>query len=216
MIRRTLLSMALAAGLAVTLGTIPTPARTDPARTDPARTNPADAARFITGLGTQAVQILGDGGSLADRETRIKRLLATNLNLPLIGRFVLGRTWRSATREQQVEYINLFSAFVLNTYAQRLGGYQGQVFTVTATRPIGRQDALVTTLIRRPSGEALEAGWRVRAETGAYKIVDVMVAGVSMAVAQRSEFSTLVKRHGLAGLIDALRAKVTRHAARSS
>lgn len=182
-----------------------------------AKTDPNGAAQFINALGNEAVRILSSGGgSIEQREANLKRLLAANFDLPLIGKFVLGRAWRGATREQQVEYVNLFSQFVLNTYAQRLGGYQGQSFSVTGAEPIGKQDALVTTLIQRPSGGPLEASWRVRADEGAYKIVDVMVAGVSMAVAQRSEFATVVNSHGLDGLIEALRAKVSRHSVRNS
>ena len=41
-----------------------------------------------------------------------------------------------------------------------------------------------------------------------YRVIDVMVEGISMAVTQRSEFSSVVRREGLNGLIEAMRAKL--------
>ena len=43
-----------------------------------------------------------------------------------------------------------------------------------------------------------------------YKIVDVMVAGVSMVVTQRSEFGAVIQRQGVDGLIESLRMQVSK------
>jgi ABC-type transporter MlaC component len=56
----------------------------------------------------------------------------------------------------------------------------------------------------------------VRDTNSSYRIIDVMVEGVSMAAAQRSEFETIVRDQGLGGLIEILRAKVSSFPARPS
>mgnify|MGYP002016441583 FL=1 len=75
---------------------------------------------------------------------------------------------------------------------------------------------MVFTKIGRPSGPPLKAAWRVRGSASGYKILDVIVEGVSMIATQRSEFAALVRRQGVMGLIDSLRMQVTKFAARSS
>ena len=105
---------------------------------------------------------------------------------------------------------------MLRTYTRRLGGYSGQVFKITKAEPMGKIDALVVTEIGRPSGPPLVAGWRDRGGAGVYKILDVIVQGVSMLATQRSEFASVVRSQGLDGLIEVLRVQVTKFAARAS
>jgi phospholipid transport system substrate-binding protein len=153
---------------------------------------------------------------LADREAKIRDLLRKNFDLETIGRFVLSKYWRTATPDQQSDYQALFSEFVLRTYARRLGGYANEQFKITSAKPLGSRDALVLTEISQQAGPPITAGWRVRDTNNSYKIIDVMVEGVSMAATQRSEFETVVRNQGLVGLIEILRAKVTAFPARPS
>ena len=53
-------------------------------------------------------------------------------------------------------------------------------------------------------------------DNGAYKITDVIVEGISMAVTQRSEFAAVIQRHGgqVEGLLALLRQKTANAAAR--
>ena len=70
--------------------------------------------------------------------------------------------------------------------------------------------SLVSSEIVRPNGAPpAKVDWLLTEHDGAYKISDVIVEGVSMAVTQRSEFASVIQRHGgqVEGLITALRQK---------
>lgn len=82
--------------------------------------------------------------------------------------------------------------------------------------PLGKKDAVVFTNITRPSGPPITCGWRVRRAGDEYQILDVIVEGISMVSAQRSEFASVVKSQGLDGLIQSLRIQVTKFAAQAS
>ncbi len=181
------------------------------------KTPPEQAAKFMEGLSGEALAILGaQGSSLDKREADLRALLSRSFDFQKISRFVLGRAWRTATPEQRDEYQRLFQEFVLRTYSRRLGGYSGQVFKITKAEPMGKIDAVVVTEIGRPSGPPMKAGWRVRGGAGAYKILDVIVEGVSMLATQRSEFASVVRSQGVDGLIEVLRVQVNKFAARAS
>jgi phospholipid transport system substrate-binding protein len=181
-------------------------------------TSPEEAQRFIQKLGDEAVKTLSDKSiPLSQREEKIRELLRKNFDLETIGRFVLSRYWRTATADQKSEYMSLFSEYVLKTYARRLGAYSNEKFKVTSSKPLGSRDAIVLTQItQQAAGQPITAGWRVRDTDNIYKIIDVMVEGVSMAAAQRSEFDSIIQKQGLTGLIEILRAKVSAFSARSS
>ena len=169
---------------------------------------PGTASQFIRTLGDEAIATLrAPGLPLEEREARFRRLLASGFDMNFIGRFVLGQYWRSATPEQQTEYLAAFTEYVLQVYSARLGGYAGESLTVVGERQAGDKDMVVLTRIDRPSGPPLEAQWRVRATSGSPRIIDVTVAGVSMAVTQRDEFAAVVVQRKVSGLIEVLRAR---------
>ena len=181
------------------------------------KTPPQEAAKFMEGLSGEALAILGAQGSPLDkREADFRALLSRSFDFQKIGKFVLGKAWRTATPGQRDEYLRLFQDFILRTYTRRLGGYSGQVFKITKAKPMGKIDAVVVTEIGRPGASPLKAGWRVRGGAGSYKILDVIVEGVSMLATQRSEFAAVVRSQGVEGLIEVLRAQVTKFTARAS
>ena len=174
-----------------------------------AETPPDGARKFVKWLADQAIRILrAPGATLEQREAIFRRLLRQGFDLKLIGRFVLGRHWRTATPEQRNDFQLLFEEYLVTIYSNRLGGFSGEIFTVVSVRSAGQRDAVVRTRINRPSGRPITADWRVRATNNRFKVIDVVVAGVSMAVAKRSEVAAVIKNSGFEGLLAAMRARV--------
>lgn len=176
-----------------------------PARADDA-TSPEKAALFIEDIGTRAINVLANAdASQSNREARVRALLAEGLDLPRIGRFVLGRFGQIASSAQLEDYEALVRDYIIYAYARRLVAYSGETFKVVGAQPIADTDAIVLSLIQRPNGEPTNVGWRVRAEPGGYKVIDVVVEGISMVVTQRQEFASVAQKGGVDGLIAALR-----------
>ena len=100
--------------------------------------------------------------------------------MALVGRFVVGRNWKSMSPNQQVEYQKLFSTWVLKSYAARLGGYTGQEFKIDRNVKAGQKGVFVRTRIQQPNSTPLRADWRVRNFEGKYKVIDVVVEGLRM------------------------------------
>jgi phospholipid transport system substrate-binding protein len=171
-----------------------------------------DAEAFIMGLADQAIAALTPPGiSRSERQTRARVLLNDNFAVPTIGQFVLGRYWRTATPQEQEEYLKLFEELIVVTYVDRFSRYSGERLKVTRTiSDNGSGDTIVYSEISRPAGQPIEVGWRVRKYASSFKIVDVLVEGVSMGQTQRSEFSSVIRNNGgsLAALLDEMRRRV--------
>jgi phospholipid transport system substrate-binding protein len=71
----------------------------------------------------------------------------------------------------------------------------------------------VRTKINSSSGRAIKVDWRVRNIKDHYKIIDVLVEGVSMLVTQKAEFGAVLRQQGIDGLIKILRSQLDRLAA---
>jgi phospholipid transport system substrate-binding protein len=169
----------------------------------------ADPAAFINDLGNRALEVLAKPVGARQREARFRELLHDDFDVPTIARFVLGRYWRLATPEQQQEFVSLFSEYVTLAYSNRLSQYMGETLKVTGSRP-EPQGSIVTSFILHTNGTApARVDWRLTWTDGTYKITDVIVEGISMAVTQRSEFASVIRRHGgqVQGLLTLLRQK---------
>lgn len=177
--------------------------------TAPAPALAQDARSFVSTLGTQAIAVLGPDVPEQQRLARFRELFHNDFDVPGIGRFVLGRYWRTATPQQQAEFLQLFQEYIVRAYSTRLGQYAGEPFRVTGARPAGGE-TIVSSEIVRASGAPVEVDWYLDGGgAGQYKITDVYVGGVSMAVTQRDEFASIIQRNGgVAGLLSQLRQKL--------
>jgi len=175
-----------------------------------AETDAAGAQQHIQALAEQAIATLQRGDlTLEQREQTFRALLREGFDLDFIGRFVLGQYWKQSSPGEQAEYLALFGEYVLRSYSSRLGGYAGEQFVVRGARPSGK-DAIVSSTIQRSGGSPIAADWRVRFIDGRYRIIDVAVEGISMAITQRDEFASVVGTHGMAGLLEMLRARTSK------
>lgn len=163
---------------------------------------------FVRQFGDEAIAMLRDRDAAeAERRARFETLMRSGFDLPLVAQLALGRYWRSATAEERAIYVDLFGRFVLETYARRLDEYGNQRLRVVGAVPTG-QDSLVESWIEG-SGEPIRVDWRVRQTPAGARIVDVVIAGVSMLVTQRSEFASVIERGGgVTALIDNLRQRL--------
>ena len=198
MMRRSLLT-----GLFVLFATASTAA--------PPLVNPADAVAFMNTLWDRAVEVLNNKTDPAMREARFRELFHTDFDCPGIARFVLGRYWRAASAREQQEFVKLFEDYVVFVYTARLSNFGGETMKVRGSRSDGDGVIVSTDMISPGGGAPVKIDWRLVSANGFYKISDVIVEGISMAVTQRSEFASVVQRDGgqIRGLLALMREKTS-------
>ena len=167
------------------------------------------AQGFIESMAARGIGFLGNQSLGPDqRKAEFRKLLRSSFDMNMIGRFAMGPYWRSLSPAQQSEYQKLFEAMIVDVYARRFGEYNGQQLEVRNARSENNTDVIVNSfIIPAKGGEEVQVDWRVRNKGGQFKVIDVVVAGVSMALTQRSEFSSVIQRGGgdAAVLIEHLR-----------
>jgi phospholipid transport system substrate-binding protein len=136
-------------------------------------------------------------------------LFQANFDGPGIARFVLGRYWRSASQDEQQEFLRLFEDYVVFVYGTRFSSLSGETLKIRGSRA-EESGVVVSTDIISPGGEApIKIDWRLVTDNGVFKINDVVIEGISMMVTQRSEFASVIQRHGgqVSGLLSLMREK---------
>ena len=205
--RRTLLAATVAA-TALLAGLRPALAQVDPGR----------ATAFIQATGAELVAAINGGGSATQRRERVAAILRQAVDVESVGRFILGRWWRTASAAEQAEYLRLFEETLIRNLSARFGEYQGVRFSLGRSQQRSEDDVLVNTIIERAGNPAYNLDWRVSTVGGAPRIVDVSAEGISLRVSQSSEYSAVIARNGgrVSALLDAMRNQIAQLAAREA
>lgn len=155
------------------------------------------AESFIDSRVKSALEFIGDKDLPFDeKKNKFSGVLESSFDLKTIARFSLGRYWHALDEKDKPAYFSAFREYIVNVYSQRFKEYSGEVFETTGSRIDQNGDILVTSSLIPADGPSVKVTWRVRDKKGGMKVVDVMIEGVSMAVTQRSDFSSIVSRNG--------------------
>ena len=174
---------------------------------------------FVKRLADQATVVLTDPSlSEADRRLAFEQMLDVHLDVATIGRLVLGRHWRGASSAERRAYLELFEAFVVATYVRWLESYAGETLEVGRAQDKGRKGVLVPSRLHRPAGAPLAVTWRLRQADGRWRVVDLVVEGVSLVVTHRTEFDSVIRQGdgSLEPLLANLRAMLARLGSRGT
>ena len=158
-----------------------------------------DPSGLINNLVSQAIANIRDQqAAAADREAKFRALLEAGFDIPRISRFVLGRYWNAATDDQRRHFTGLFEDWVVRTYTARFKDYSGQTIRVTGERPESESNTIVISQFTSPNGAPpAKVEWHVRKQAdGGFKVIDVSVEGISMALTERDEIAAVADRHG--------------------
>ena len=183
----------------------------------PAATEPSPSAReLVIGTSEQLVAALQKDREAIKRDMDRAYQLAEDtvmphLDFPRITRWVLGKHWRAATDQQRERLTSEFRTLLTRSYVSAMVTYVDQILqhadNVEFPLNRSRQDedsAAVTMLISQASGQPVAVQYQMyRSDTG-WKIYDVQVEGISLALTYRSTFSQEIARDGIEGLIATL------------
>jgi phospholipid transport system substrate-binding protein len=185
MLRRSLLTTVVVLVTGILAPTIPATAGSDP-------------VAFINNLGNQ-FQIVARNPSAAQRLAGFRQLFREDFDIPGLGRFVLGRFARLLDPLEQQEFLTLFETYVVYAYSDRLSDFAadgGGVPRVTGSRLDAAGTMVSSEVFRGHTVQPIKVDWRLTWHDGAYKISDVIIDGLSMAVNGRSKLEGVVEKNG--------------------
>ena len=172
-------------------------------RAGPAWAQMEQPAEFLQRFVARALPLLEEpppAGSA--RNALVQTLLREGFDLRTIARFVAGRAIRSASPESRQAYQVAFEEYLIASYGAQLADYDGASMAVGRVRSQSANTAVVASSLTRHAGAKVIIDWRLKRQGETWRIIDVVIEGVSMAQTQRSEFAAA--RRSAGGTLDDL------------
>ena len=161
-----------------------------------AAVTPSQAEDFIKEVTKTGIeQIINSDVSQAEKDKRFEKLFNKYLDLDFIGRFVLGRYWKTSTPQQRKDFINAYRELNIKTWSKRFDEFKGKSFNFNGTSPSNSANQIfVNTTVNMGEGAPAKVVWRVKDTNGELKVVDIIIENVSLAITARNEYTAYIKK----------------------
>jgi len=133
----------------------------------------------------------------------VGKLLDNVFSFYLMSRSVLGKYWKSATKDQKKGFIKAFRDLLIRTYSNALVEAAGKVKKddVKYSSKVRGKKTTVFSDVQQKGKKTIKVKYEMRQRKDKWQVYNVIVGGVSLVNNYRTEFRQKVKKKGLDALI---------------
>lgn len=132
----------------------------------------------------------------------VNEIILPHFDFARMSRWVLGKHWRRASDTQKERFILEFKNLLVRTYSTALLEYSEQTVAYLPMRAKPQaKKVVVRTEIQQSGGLPIPINYSMYENSGAWKVYDVTIDGISMVANYRSTFSGRIRKDGLENLI---------------
>ncbi len=134
-------------------------------------------------------------------------LVIPHIDFPRITRLIIGKYWRAASDEQRRHLIDEISSLLIRSYVTAMSAYaddtltEEQVVYLPSRYQAGDTRSTVRAKISLDSGQNIGVQYALYRTNGVWKIYDIRIEGISLALTYRASFGDTIKNQGLDALI---------------
>jgi phospholipid transport system substrate-binding protein len=147
--------------------------------------------------------------TMPDRDrtrTEIRRIAMELFDFKEVSRRALVRYWAGRTRDDQIEFVGLFTDLLERSYVGKIEAYSGEKIAYTGDSVDGDYASVRSRIITKSRNDT-SLDYRLDRVDGHWKVYDVLIDGVSFVSTYRSQFDHIIQSSSYNELIDRLRKK---------
>lgn len=163
-----------------------------------AEVDSSDPGRFVQTLAQTGFGVLK--GNRANGRAQFRSLLSRHFAVDAIGDRLIQRWRRTIKPAQYQAYKAAFPSFIVGTYADRLYEYANAGIKIGRIQNQGAS-AAVMSQVTKPGARPVSAIWTVARSGTGYKVTNLTVNGVNLALTQQADFDSYVQRNGFDALV---------------
>lgn len=145
----------------------------------------------------------------------IEKILMPHLDFITAAKYVLGKHWDTATKEQKIAFIKGFRTLLVRFYSSALTEYLNShndkldpdIMVYHAPADMNQSQLMVRSEVRPQTGKPVPVNYQMRMTRKGWKIFDVSVEGVSVITTYKTSFASEIQQNGLDALISSLESR---------
>ncbi len=141
------------------------------------------------------------------KRTRIEEIAYANFDFERMAKLALARSYKKLDETQRLEFQQEFRRHLALTYGRSIETYSDEDIEIGSPRTHKNGDETVAGKVVGGKNDGATLAWRMRRRDETWKVIDVVIEGVSMIANFRAQVQDIVKRKGPAALIEQLREK---------
>lgn len=165
----------------------------------------SDPQRFVQTLTTDA--FAAANADKATAKAKFRALLSQNVAVDEVGTRLIRRWVSTITPAQVAAYKSALPTYLVGTYTDNLINYSDAVVKVVSAAPAPGGGSNVTTTIQKPGRSPVRATWTLMQVGGQWKVANITVAGINVAMAQAADFDSVIQRQGFDALVKMMKAR---------
>ena len=164
----------------------------------------SDPKQFIQEIVDEAKKILVDTNSIKYKEDKLTEIALATVDIRRVSLYTLGPYRKDLSEKQKEKYTVLFEKYFLKQFVSRLTDYSEPKINVISADKKNEKYTIVSSILLATNKKAeVRIDWRVYTKNPDNPlIVDLIIEGLSLAMATKSEFASVIENND--GNINAL------------
>jgi len=168
----------------------------------------AGARAVVSETVDEVLAVLRDKSVPTEERIRsLEQIVYGRFDLYVMSRLVLARNWKRFSEKQKAEYVEEFKQYLTNSYGSRIERYDQQEVEIIGEREEPRGDVVIQTKILGGEFDGALVDYRLRKQEASWRVIDVVIEGISMVSNYRDQFKSIVSTGGPQLLLEKLREK---------
>lgn len=139
-------------------------------------------------------------------DKELKDVVTEAFDFDEMSRRCLGKNWKQATPEQRKEFVSLFSDLLAKNYLKKIRENITKSDIKYHAEKITDKKAELKTSVKYGEEDAI-IEYRLREKSDGWRVYDVVIENVGLVTNYRNEFSGIVRKDGIEGLLKKLKEK---------
>lgn len=175
-----------------------------------------EATSVVKRVQTSLISVMKEATQLGyeGRFSGLESVVWQTHDIPFVAKVALGKHWPRLDEQQRTAFISTFAKLSTATYAARFDEYHGERFRIVAESPLPRgKGLLVESRLIKANGEEVHFNYLLHQVGDDWKIINIIVNGVSDLAVKRAEYTKLMDDSGFSALMVRLEEQIQTYAA---
>ena len=149
---------------------------------------------FVQSTVNRASEILAKNISQEEKINKLKVIAKETVDIQGVGFYSLGSARKNLSKEEKIQYLQLFEDYFLKSFSSRLSEYTNPEIDVLSKKVLSENYTIVNSVLKETSERPeVKIDWRIYTKNQNNPLIrDLIIEGLSLARTQKEEFASIL------------------------